>query len=400
VTPGLQVETAAFLQGNSWFGQSQANIGAVSKNWTETVLTPSVDWRYPLDDGSSVYGRLSAIGAATDGVDAGGSNANSPQISAFEIEDSYVGWRSGSLFADTLGTDAVDITIGRLKYQLGSGFLFWKESNNGASRAANGIAPRKAARLAADAKLSSHGWTVETVYLKFNDRPSTHTQLAGTTIYYSGSAWGLVGFGVYKVLTSNYPNRAGMTVLNLRGDIHPIPQLRGLDLTGEYVREQNGDLLATGAGFLGIGYAFSSLPFAPYVDYRRATFRGNSPNTTQSEAYDPFSLGISNWGSLLVGKYVLSNSNQRANSLRLVLQPLNRLKLTTQVYRISLDQPLVPTGVRDFADEVDLVAEWAATQRLTLSVTGAVARPRAAALEITGGDHTWSYVVLDARWAY
>jgi hypothetical protein len=400
LTPGLQLETAAFLQGHSWFGQSQANIGAVSTNWAEAVVAPSLDWRYRPYDASSIYGRLSAIAAYTNGVDAAGSDAGSPQTYDLELEDGYVGWRSGDLFADTLGKDAIDVSFGRRKYQVGSGFLFWKESNNGASRGAEGIAPRKAARFAAEGNLSTHGWGVEGVYLDFNDRPSTHTRLAGAAVSYTSSAWGVAGVGVYKVLGSDKKNRDGMVVLNLRADLHPFTQLRGLRLAGEYVRQENGDRLSTDAGFVGIGYGFADAPWKPYVGYRRAIFRGDNPNTARSEAYDPFSLGISNWGSLLVGKYVLSNSNLRADALGLELQPLDRLKLTTELYRMSLDQTLMPIGKREFADEADLTAEWEATRRLKLSLMGAVAQPKAAARQITGGDRTWGYLVLDLRWAY
>ena len=400
LTPGLQIEAAGFLQDNSWFGQSQANIGAVSTNWAEAVVIPSFDWRYRPYGTSTIYGRLSAIGAYTDGIDAAGSDANSSRNHDLELEDGYVGWRSGDLLANTLGKDAVDVSFGRRKYQVGSGFLFWKESNNGASRGAEGIAPRKAARFAAEANLTTHGWNVEGIYLDFNDRPTTNTRVAGATVSYTSGAWGVAGVGAYKVLDSDKKNRDGMVVLNVRADMHPIPQLRGLRLAGEYVHESNGDRLDTDAGFIGIGYDFADAPWKPSIGYRRAIFRGDNPNTARSEAYDPFSLGISNWGSPLVGKYVKSNSDLRADALRLVLQPLERLTLTTEVYKMSLDQTPMPAGKRDFADEEDLAVEWGATKRLKLSLTGALAQPQAAARQITGGDHLWSYLVLDARWAY
>ena len=400
LTPGMQVETAAYLQGDSWFGQSKANIGAVSTNWAEAVVTPSFDWLYRPYATSSFYGRLSAIAAYTAGVDAAGSDVGASHTYDLELEDGYVGWRSGDLFANTLGKDAIDVSFGRRKYQVGSGFLFWKESNNGASRAAEGIAPRKAARFAAEGNLTTHGWNVEAIYLDFNDRPSTNTKVAGTTVSYTDKVWGVVGFGAYKVLQSDKTNRDGMVVLDVRADMHPFPGLRGLRLGGEYVHETNGDRLDTDAGFVGIGYDFADAPWKPYLGYRRAIFRGDNPNTARSEAYDPFSLGISNWGSPLVGKYVQSNSNQRADTLRLIVQPLDRLTLTTEVYKISLDQTLMPIGKRDFADEEDLAVEWQATKRLKLSLTGALAQPKAAARQITGGDQSWSYLVLDARWAY
>jgi len=396
--PGLQVEAAQYLQGNSWFGQSQANIGAKSDAWTEAVATPSFDWRYTWPKGSTFYGRTSVIGAFTNGIDAEGKNVNAPRIADVELEDAYLGWKSGDLLKGSLGEDAIDLSIGRRKYQIGSGFLFWKESSNGASRAATGIAPRKAARLAATAKLSSHGWALDSVYLELNDEPSTDTRLTGADLSYTSPAWGVVGVGGYQVLESTRKNRSGMTVFDLRADTNPIPQLRGLRLAGEYVHEENPGKLSTDAGFLGVGYRFESLLWKPFFGYRRAIFRGDNPATSRSEAYDPFSLGISNWGSPLIGKYVLSNSNQRADAVRASVQPLPTLDLTLEAYKLDLDQP--GSIDRHYANELDFVARWALPHRLDFKMTAAVASPGAAARRETGGDKTWTYLALDLAWGF
>jgi hypothetical protein len=394
--PGLDLEAAEYLQGNSWFGQSQANIGAKSGAWTEVVAIPSLDWRYAWPKGSTLYGRTSVIGAFTNGIDAEGRNVNAPRIVGAELEDGYLGWKSGDLLEGSLGEDALDLSVGRRKYQVGSGFLFWKESNNGASRAAAGIAPRKAARLAATAKLSSHGWALDSVYLEFNDKPPTHTRLTGADLSYTSPVWGVVGVGGYQVLESDRTTRSGMSVFDLRADTRPIPQLRGLRLAGEYVHEETPGKLSTDAGFVGAGYSFDTLPWKPFFGYRRAIFRGDNPATRRSEAYDPFSLGISNWGSPLVGKYVLSNSNQRADAVRVMVTPIPVLDLTLEAYKLDLDQPGV--AGRHYANEVDLMTRWAATRRLTFNMTAAFASPGSAARAQTGGAKDWTYLVLDLVW--
>jgi hypothetical protein len=94
---------------------------------------------------------------------------------------------------------------------------------------------------------------------------------------------------------------------------------------------------------------------------------------------------------------VQSNTNLQADALRLALKPDRRVDLTVEAYRFILDHPLTPLGPRDFADELDATAEWKATPHLTLSIQGALAQPRAAAVVRTGGDRTWSYLILDAR---
>ena len=378
-TPGLRLEGASFLQDRSWFGQSQKNVRVPSGPWLEGVATPSLDWTCGLSKGAGAYGRLSAIAASTAGADAAGADAGGRRTTDLELEDAYVGWRSGDLLAGALGHDAIDISVGRRKYQVGSGFLFWKESSNGASRAATGIAPRKAARFAATTRIATRGWALDTVYLEFNDKPSTHTRLVGGDLSYAGPAWGVVGVGVYDFLTSNRPTRAGMRIYDLRADTHPLSLLRGLRIGAEYVHQDNGRLLSSDAGFVGAGYGFASLPWAPDVGYRRALFRGDDPKTARSEAYDPVAIGISNWGSLVVSKYVQSNTNLQADVLRLAMKPDRRLDLAVEAYRFRLDQAPSPLASRDFADELDATAQWRVNGHLTLSVQGALAKPLAAA---------------------
>ncbi len=399
IKPGIELESAAFLQDQSWFGQSEKNVGVASGPWAEAVATPSLDWTYDLSKGSAIQGRLSAIAALTAGADATGDVPVKHRTTSTELEDAYLEWRSGDLLGSALGTDAIDISIGRRKYQVGSGFLFWKESSNGASRAAEGIAPRKAARMAATTRLSTHGWQLDTVYLEFNDKPSTHTRLIGSDLAYSSSAWGQVGVAIYKFLDSDKPTRAGMRMYDVRGDTHlPLPgPLHGVRIAGEYVRQDNGRLLQSEAGFVSLGYAFDAAPWAPYVGYRRARFSGDNPRTAQSEAYDPLAIGISNWGSLVISKYVQSNTNLQADVLRLTLKPERRLDLTVETYRFILDHPPTPAGPHDFADELDATAAWSVNKRLTLSAEAALAKPLAAAVARTGGDELWSYLILDAR---
>jgi hypothetical protein len=252
--------------------------------------------------------------------------------------------------------------------------------------------------LAATAKLASRGWALDSVYLEFNDKPPTHTRLTGADLSYTSAAWGVVGIGAYKVLESSRTTRSGMSVFDLRADTSPFPKLRGLRLAGEYVHEENPGKLSTDAGFVGAGYSFDSLPWKPFLGYRRAIFRGDNPATSRSEAYDPFSLGISNWGSPLIGKYVLSNSNQRADAVRATVQPLPVLDLTLEAYKLDLDQP--GSIDRHYADEFDLVTRWAVTRRLNFKMTAALASPGSAARAQTGGDKTWTYLVFDLAWGF
>ena len=48
----------------------------------------------------------------------------------------------------------------------------------------------------------------------------------------------------------------------------------------------------------------------------------------------------------------------------------------------------------NYADEWNLVVDWAVNDHLSLSLVGAYAVPDDAAIEHTGGDEDWSYVML------
>lgn len=72
--------------------------------------------------------------------------------------DTDLGWRSGDLFG-SLGQDALDISFGMQQYVVGTGFLFYNESSNGANRGAYWIGERKAAKYA--------GWAYGMIYASY-----------------------------------------------------------------------------------------------------------------------------------------------------------------------------------------------------------------------------------------
>jgi hypothetical protein len=49
---------------------------------------------------------------------------------------------------------------------------------------------------------------------------------------------------------------------------------------------------------------------------------------------------------------------------------------------------------RDFAKEIDLVADWSATDHLSFSAVAAVSIPDSGATQYTGGDDDWWYFML------
>ena len=94
------------------------------------------------------------------------------------LDEAWLGWNSGSLFADSLGEDAVDLSFGRQDFDLGSGFLIWEGATNGGDRGAYWLAPREAYEMTGIAKLETHGFIGRAFYLEPDDDPDTDTKLA------------------------------------------------------------------------------------------------------------------------------------------------------------------------------------------------------------------------------
>lgn len=400
LVPSLSLEGALFPQSQSWFGRSQDNLGKTSNYWFEEVVKLGIDGETPLGHFGSVYGRLSGLLAASQRTDAAGSNVPNDTPEDVAWEDAFAGWKSGNLLADSLGPDAIDLSYGRQRYQVGSGFLFWSGASNGGQRGAYWIGPRKAFKQAAIAKVASHGFLARGVFLEPNDNPSSNTELFGADLEWSGEDLGSVGGGIYHIFNSDIATRDGMDIYDIRADLTPLHGqdiLPGLTLKAEYSYEQNGDIQEGHAYYGEVGYDFHDvLPWSPYLSYRYAHFSGNNPNSSKSQDFDPLFYGFSDWGTWyqgeILGEYVLLNQNLDSSTIRLRLQPNDDLTLNLIYYYFSIDNAAgFGTSGSSFASEIDLVADYTLNDNVSFSVVGAAADPHDGASNYTGGDNVWYY---------
>ncbi|MBO9710476.1 MAG: hypothetical protein J7521_19920 [Caulobacter sp.] len=395
--PSMNTQAALFVQKNSWFGESQANLGRKSGTWFEAAVEPTLGWTRRLPGGGELFGSLSVIGALSKGVDAGGSNVEDSSVTDVDFEDAFIGWRSSAKAGGGSDDPAVTLQAGRLRYAIGTGFLFWAESGNGGSRAAAWIGPRQNARYAAQATFRHRDYTLNLVALKLDDKPSSHTRLAGLDLAYD-RPWGQLGAGYYQILDSDIPTRDDMNIYDVRASLHDLPHLGGLRLAGEYVHQHNGRTLKSDAAYGEIGWAFETTPWKPVVSYRQSIYKGDDVATDRDEAYDPLALGLSSWGTWyrgeIVGEYVLSNSNLKAHTVSLAAQPSKKLTLTALHYLTSLDHLTAGTTSREFAREFNLIADYEWRADTTFSAVLAVARPRNGARQETGGDKDWLYAMF------
>jgi hypothetical protein len=116
--------------GNSLFANSHDEVTQdLSSNWMEGFVKGGFDGTFKLSGGSELYGALTGVGERT-------YNAPPPLVggeaSSFDLEDAYIGWRSGNSIA--LGENAVDFVVGRTQYKLGHGMLLYDGGSEGGSR--------------------------------------------------------------------------------------------------------------------------------------------------------------------------------------------------------------------------------------------------------------------------
>ena len=393
---------------NTTFGRNKANFGHSSANYQEWANLLSLDGKLGLGetkDFGELYGVVSGVASWTLATEPG--EGNTPAFDA--AFDSYaVGWRSADSLP-ALGKDALDLSLGAQPYQIGTGFLFWAGADNGGQRGASWAGMREAFERTAILKLTTHGATARLAYLEPNDNPHTNTKLVTTDLEYDFADIGSVGGGFSHIFQSDIDTRDGMDVWDLRADLTPLKPagvLPGVTLLGEYALEDTGDRLGAHAWYGEIGYDFAgTLPWAPYLAYRYATFGGGESEDGKSKNFDPLFAdaggdGNQAWGTWvqgeILGEWLIENSNLNSHNLRLVLNPSDALQIYLLYYHFSVDnKQAAAVTASDFAHEVDLIGAYALSDNVSFTGVLGWSHPETAAEEtFDGADQDWLYSML------
>jgi hypothetical protein len=396
-------DIAYMPQSNSWFGESEANVGAKSDEWWEAGVHAGIEGSYFLENNGEMYGRVSFVYSSTDDVDAAGSDLpNDETPSRASMENYYIGWRSGDTFG--LGKDFLDISVGMQPYQAGTGFILYDMGSDGGSRGGYWIGERKAADFAALAKFKYKSLKVDLLYTEANDNPKSNTDISGVTIDYDLGALGSVGGGYYYI-ESDIDTRDEMDVYDIRFAATPFAAfdtaewLNPIRFEGEYVDQDNDDLLDAAGWYLSAGYDWKDAPWTPALTYRYAAFDGDDPNSAKSEDFDPLFYGFYDWGTWfqgeILGEYVLLNSNLNSHMVRLNVSPMKNVSINLFYYNFELDDA-AGFGVSSdsFADEWNMMIDWTVNDAFAVSLVGGIAMPDDGAKEYSGGDDDWSYGMM------
>ncbi|HEY4649613.1 MAG TPA: hypothetical protein VIG95_10895 [Gemmatimonadales bacterium] len=377
--------------------------GDLSENWVESFAKPALSATYGLRKGE-LYGAISAVGERT--------YAAPPPLvgneaSSFQVEDLYLGWRSGN--ALKVGENALDFTVGRTQYKIGTGFLLWDGGGEGGSRGGYWSGARKAWEFATVARFKPKRHTFEGFYLDRNEVPEseTGTRLWGGNYEFAFNDANTLGASYMNFQTDSLPDRDGMSVYNLRAYLAPFKKIPNLSFAAELAQEENGDLLSSTAWTAQAAYELSGVTWKPRLSYRYASFQGDDPTTATNESFDALLPGFSDWGTWwqgeIAGEYFLSNSNLISHQLRLHLTPSESLGTGLIGYVFQADQPATvgpSVTSKDLATELDAYADWKVNGNFIVSLVAAYGHPQEAITQGFGRTDDFTYGMVYVTYAY
>jgi len=379
--------------------------GDLSDNWLESSAKPALSASFATGS-SEVYGKLSVVGERTF---AAPPPRAGQEASSFQVEDLFVGWRSGkSLEASE---NLLDFSVGRAPYTLGHGLLLWDGAGEGGSRGGYWSNARKAWQLAAVGRIKPRNHTLEAFYLDRDELPESD---AGTRLFganYELAVGDASTFGAtylkFHADRERLPARDGMNVYNVRAYTAPLRALPGLSFELEYAREENGERLGSNAWSAQASYEWSTLSWKPRLSYRYAFFEGDDPATPTNEGFDPLLPGFHDWGSWwqgeIAGEYFVSNSNLISHQLRLHLTPAEAVSGGLMAFVFQLHKPAAfgpRVTSKDVAFELDGYCDWKLNDALTVSFVAAFADPRAAVQQAYDRTKNFAYGMVYVAYSY
>jgi Alginate export len=401
LTFNADLAVAGFLNNNSWFGESESFLGDDTDSWFELGFEPQLSLETPLGKGT-FFGKLSAVYTNTFGDDASGLTIGADDTHDLSIEQGHVGWKMSDLFSG-LEDDVFSIAIGRQDYTIGTGLLIADGGGDGGDRGGWYLGMRKAFKQSAIARIASKELLAEAFYLENQPRGGgIEGDVAGGNLEYHFGDKLTLG-GTYLLADANIPGLDKLDVYSGRASWKP---LTALTLSGEYVHQTSDEIRADG-WYAQAAYEAKELPWSPVFSYRYATFDGDDPNTTRNENFRGIAYGYTDYGTWfqgeITGNYPLGNGNLKSHMLRAKAQPSEKVTLNLIYYNFTLDEPSALAGgvtSDDWGDEVNLIVDWQATDKVyVIGVLGALF-PGDAAEQWVGGDDTWLYSMLYASYAF
>ena len=371
-----------------------------------TVVSASIEPRLGLTwalDRSTLYGAASVVAAGTffDGEIAGQFGRSGDD--AFDNDEAHLGWRN----------DLFDVSVGAQEFIVGDGLLIGDGNfDTGADDGQYWLLPFTAWRNSVIAKLTHEHLRGQLFWLR-SDRDFGDAYVAGINLESEfGAEYGTLGFMYAEVLQGNQFNYDGIEVWNVRGAEIRHPLIPNLTLFGEYVAERGRDDDGAGADneasgwYIEARYAMLGLPWSPAVHYRYMHLSGDELDTPENEEFRGlfFTTGTRGWDTWYQGEiasqYHLFNQNQVTQMVKVTASPAQRWTVSLYYYRFDLEEPQflgTPVSSTDWADEYNLMLEYALGERLYVFTALSWSPPGNAVKQLFGDD---DFTVLETFFVY
>ncbi|MEB3195224.1 MAG: alginate export family protein [Cyanobacteriota bacterium] len=354
VTIGLFTGSQLVLEDNTFWGLSEVFAPTAAYNpdrvWNEAWLIPSLRVDLDLAPALKVYGAVAPAATGTLGNDLF-EQGNSGEVS---LENAFGGVRLGGKTAGF----TLDLSGGQQPYRLGTGFLIDLGAQNGNSRGALLVAPRRAWKSTAIARFSSGRLAADAFLLDFNAITSSDP---ATTLWGTKLELGLtetpsderLGLAYLQVTESTMPyisapltiienGRKGTQVVNPYLHLRPLRRsLPGLTTALEGAYQWNNDItLSSWAVSAEVGHQWRNAPLMPRLSYAFRQYSGDNPATATLERFDPlfYDGGVYAFASGSNAALTFYNTNVLSHRLALSLSLSPKDLLTLSYWRVSAAQ--------------------------------------------------------------
>ncbi len=361
-------------------------------SWQEGYIKYGLSGSHAYSSGASVFGGLNLISSATWGDgDAGG--FTSGDESETDLEDAYVGWRSGNLIP-ALGEDGLEFSFGRQNFSIGDGFLINGDALNFGDAlgpeldrgGAYWLAARKAFDRTAIVRVGgAEGMRADLFWLESDNVAQSKMELAGINAEYvmPEGTFGVAYIEGLDVMNGGATHRDGQQTLSLR--YQGNAGVENLFLSGEIVTQDQGDSSqADGdAWYVEAGWTFADMPWSPSVNYRYSSF---------DEGFDPLFFGFNRgYGTWFQGEVAANyagpfNTGTDVHHVGVKANPTEMLSVGALYFNFSDTD----AGFMD-GQELDLYAEWVVTPNLIVSPLVGFYKPDSSAGSQLGGNDTNVY---------
>lgn len=399
---------------NSNYGAGSIDFvnGSVRRDnpsWQEWTAIPKIRVTQGLENGSSLYMRLSAAAGYTTGDgDAASLSTTSDSPFLLDSEDAVIGWKSGKLFKTE---DVIDISVGNQSICIADAFVISSGTADAYRRSAFFLGPRNAYRQTALVKINTQPVRGQLFHIRTNtnqkrmngeDQPKTF--MYGGNIEYAHynkkneEKWhvGMMALYAYRSdrkFEGTSMNRQGMQLYNPHMGGNFLPFAPDFRFHAGLVHQKNNNTdrkIDANAYYVEPGYQFSKIMMQPLLTYRYMHFSGDAGTKNIKKSYDPMQFGYwarDGYGTWEVGQihgtFYFTNTNQNVHNVHLRFTPYTNHTVGIQYYHIRFHRPAQAGSISSRAgDEWDIYWDWHPYTWLSLNVMAGVNIPKRGVCEL------------------